>query len=366
MPLAIGAQGVAPGLRGMATNEISLAAGASWLIPNGSWNIKLSKYHTMQMLDPVLGIWVAIGSDMGAAGGNSASAQRYVNSDGVNFRVANQTGCVVGALITNAGTGYTSAPTCTATGGSAVFSCIVGGAVNTSVTVNNGGTSYTYPPIVEVDAPPLGNGIPATMTCTISAGVVNAVTVVNQGAGYAFAPNVYFKNDPRDTTGSGAIGTATLTGAATVTGILVIDHGTAVTSLPTLSFTGGGGASAAATAIMCWTITAYVVATAGSGYLGATEITGLGGFPATASAYTNPQTQSNLVRQRKASIQAALSTVTITATGQIVDDGGIYAGVPTAMIITSPFSGGTGVTLTAAGITFTMGGATGTSEIWAA
>lgn len=361
MPLAIGAQGVNSGLRGQATNEISLPAGASYIIPNGSWDVKVGKYATCQEYDPVMGIWVAIGSDTGAGGGQNSGSHRYVNSDGVNFRVANQTGCCIGALITNAGTGYTSAPTCTASGGSAVFSCIVGGAVNTSPTINNGGTSYTYAPVVVVEAPPAG-GIPCTMTCTISAGVVNAITVVNQGAGYAFAPAIYFKNDPRDSTGSGASATSTLTGAATVTGILVTDHGNAVTSIPTLSFSGGGGASAAATAIMCWTITAYVVATAGSGYLGATEITALGGFPTTAAAYTNVSTQSQLLRQRKASIQAALSTVTITATGQIVDDGGIYPGVPTALINTSPIA----TLTTAAGITFTVGGLPTTFQLWAA
>lgn len=364
MPLAIGAQGVNSGLRGQATNEISLAAGASYVIPAGSWNVKTGKYLTCQEYDPVMGIWVSIGSDMGAGGGQSSSSQRYLNSDGVNFRVANQTGCVVGALITNAGSGYTSAPTIAPTGGSAVFVCIVGGAINTSVTVNNGGTGYLYPPIVVLDAPTVnsGNGIQATATCTISGGAVNAVTVVNQGAGYTTAPNIYFKNDPRDTVGAGAVATATLTGSGTVTGVLVTDHGTAVTSVPTLNVSGGGGSSFAATAIMCWTITAYVVATAGSGYLGATEITGLGGFPSSAAAYTNVSTQSQLVRQRKASIQAALSGVTITATGQIVDDGGIYTGVPTAMIVTSPIA----TLTTAAGITFTMGGATGSFQLWAA
>lgn len=361
MPLAIGAQGVNSGLRGQATNEIALAAGASYVIPAGSWFVKAGKYATVQQYDPIMGIWVAIGSDMGAGGGQSASSMRYVNSDGVNFRVSNQTGCCIGALITNAGSGYTSAPTCTASGGSAVFSCIVGGAINTSVTVVSGGTNYTYPPIVVIEAPPAG-GIPATATCTISSGAVNAVTVTNQGAGYASAPAIFFKNDPRDSTGAGASATSVLTGAGTVTGILVTDHGTAVTSIPTLSFSGGGGSSAAATAIMCWTITAYTVVTAGSGYLGATEITGLGGFPATAAAYTNPSTQSQLLRTRKASIQGALSGVAITATGQIVDDGGIYPGVPTAMIVTSPIA----TLTTAAGINFTVGGASTTFELWAA
>src|SRR5215471_2498197 len=131
MPLVFGAQGVSAGLRGRATNQIELKASEVYLVPPGAWMITTGLYTALQQLDPVTGIWRSIGDDTRAC--------RYVNSDGANTRVANQTGCVVGALITNAGSGYTSAPTCVANAGSAVFSCIVGGAVATSVTVTNGG-----------------------------------------------------------------------------------------------------------------------------------------------------------------------------------------------------------------------------------
>lgn len=361
MPLAIGAQGVATNLRGNATNQMTLAAGSTWRIPGGAWNIRLGPYLTVQEWDPQMRIWMNLGADGGAPGSAGGGPQRYINSDGQNFRVANQTGCVVGTLITNAGSGYTNGIdaglTCAANGGSPTFSTIVGGAVNTSVTISDGGTNYDYAPILIVSAPPPG-GIPATMTCTVSAGVINAVTVVNQGAGYTTAPTITVVRDPRDDSGANAVLTAALTGSGTLTGLLVTNHGTAVTSLPTLSFTGGGGSSAAATAVMCWTLTAYAVATAGSGYLGATVITGVGGYPTTAAAYTNPATNRELVRERSASIRAALSGVTITATGQEVDDGGIYAGVPTAMIVTSPIA----TLTTAAGITFSVGGAS--SSFW--
>lgn len=354
MPLAIGAQGVATGLRGNATNEFALPAGASMLIPGGAWNVRCGPYSTIQMFDPQLGIWMNIGDDGCGVGSAGGGPQRYVNSDGVNFRLMNQTGCAAGALITTAGSGYTNGIgslnnlTVTVSSGASTWSTIVGGAVNTSVTISNGGTNYDYPPILIVDAPPAG-GIPCTMTCTISAGVINAVTVTNQGAGYTTAPGVQVLRDPRDDSGANGLLVTALTGSGTLTGMLCTNHGTALTAVPTFTFSSG---SAAATVIMVFTITAYVVATAGSGYLGATEITGLGGFPTTTPSYTNPATQRNLVRERKASIRAALSTVTITATGQVLDDGGIYAGIPTAMIITSPIA----TLTTAAGITFTVGG----------
>jgi hypothetical protein len=345
MPMVFGGPGVSPGLRGQASNLVTLSAGQTYLIPPGDWNIDVGLYACIQQLDSVTGIWQRIGAD--------TSSVRWVHSDGVNWRVANQTGCVVGALITNGGSGYTSPPAWAVSGASAaVISTIIGGAINTSITATAGGTLYTYPPRISIDAPPAG-GIQATATCTISAGAVNAITVTNQGAGYATAPNMYFTNDARDTTGSGAAAVTALTGAGTVTGMLVTDHGNPVTAVPTLTPSGGGGSGALATALMCWTITSYTVQTAGSGYVAPVIITGVGGSP-TGPAYTNPQTQLALVRKRQASIQAALSGVAITATGQLVDDGGIYDAAPTGMIITSPI-----VTLTtAAAFTLVMGGRT--------
>src|SRR5574337_181808 len=315
MPLVFGAQGVTPSLRGMPSQMYSLQAGEVMLIPPGMWAVKVGRYTTIQEYDPVTTIWRTIGDD-----GNGI---REIQSDGVNFRVANQTGCAVGALITNGGSGYTSAPAVAASGGSSKWTAIVGGAINTSVTVANGGTGYTYPPHVQISAPPTP-GIQATAYATISSGAVSSVTVVDQGAGYTQAPTVTFVNDPRDTTGVNAVATTALTGSGTITGLVCIDHGNAVTSLPTLSFTGGGGSNAAATTIMCWSITAYTVTSAGSGYFSPTEVSALDNFPTTSPAYTNVSTQKNLVRHRKASITAGIASSGVTTAGAVITDGGIY------------------------------------------
>lgn len=315
MPLIFGAQGVTPSLRGLPTQIYSLNAGETMLIPAGMWATKVGRYTAIQEYDPVTGIWRTAGDD--------SNAWKEVQSDGVNFRIANQTGCAVGALLTNGGSAYTSAPSVTASAGASVWQAIVGGAVSTSVTVTNGGTNYLYPPLVQFSAPP-SPGIQATGYCTISASAVSTVTVVDQGAGYTSAPTVSLVNDPRDTTGSGASATATLTGAGTVTGILCLDHGNAVTTLPTFTISGGGGSSAAATAIMCWTITAYTVTSAGSGYFSPVEISALDNFPTTAAAYTNPTTQKNLVRTRKASITAGIASSGITTASAVYTDGGIF------------------------------------------
>lgn len=353
--LVFGAQGVSPTLRGQPTNVYELQAGQTMLIPPGNWGARPGRYSLVQQFDPISGTWRGVGGDYPAA------SHVKVESDGVNWRFANPTGCVVGGYVTNGGSGYTSAPTVTASAGSAVLTAIVGGAVGQTITVTNGGTNYTYPPLVQFAAP--GNpGLQATGYATISGGAVTSITVVDQGAGYTSAPVITLVNDPRDTTGANAAATCVLTGSQTVTGVIVTDFGNPVTSLPTLSFSGGGGSGATAVAIACFTLTAYTVTTAGSGYSGAVEVSGLGGFSATAASYSNPTAQANLVRTRKASILAALTNGTITATGQTVYDGGIYPGVPTGIV----YGAVAGTAAAQGAVGFSVGGANDVVELFAA
>ena len=352
MSLYFGGSGVTPGLNGLTTNVVALQPGSTQLLfPAGWYSLKLGKYTCLQEYDPIAGFWRTIGGT-GTSDGNVT----YVKSDGVNYRLANLTGCAVGALITNAGSGYTSAPVVTASAGGSIWRAIVGGAINTTVTVTNSGSGYTYAPTVTFSAPAPG-GIQATGYASLSSGVIS-VTVTDQGAGYTSAPTVTFTNDPREglnglSQGSGASAFATLTGAGTITGLVCIDPGNgALTAVPTLSFSGGGGASAAATAIMCWTITAYAAGTAGAGLSGTVaRITAEDAFPTTAAAYTNPTTQSNLVKTRSADIKAPISGGGITATGQVIYDGGIYTSSPTPLVIPTA-----SVVTTAPVVTFTMGG----------
>lgn len=351
--------GTGASLNGLATDSISLSAGQTWVIqPAGWYNLNLGGYTVFQKLDPITNTWRTIG-------GNAPNGSIIFHySDGVNYRLANQTGCAVGALLTNAGSGYTSAPVVTASAGASLWSAIIGGALNTTITITNGGTGYTYPPSVIISAPPQG-GIPATATCTISAGVVNAITVTNQGAGYSAPPQITFVNDYREltnaslSTGYGASAVSTLTGSGTITGLLCTDHGTPLTAVPTLTFSGGGGSAGAATVVMNWTITAYAAGTAGAGLAGTVaRITAEDAFPTTAAAYTNPSSQSQLVETRSADIKAPISGAGITATGQVIYDGGIYTSVPTPLVIPTA-----SIVTTAPVVTFTMGGVSDTSYI---
>lgn len=327
-----GGQGVGLNLGGQSTNYLALQAGACMLIPPGFWKYRHGLYTTAQVYDPVMGVWRPCGSD--------TQDFNFIQSDGVNYRFANQSGCVVAALLTNAGSGYTSAPTVAFSAGGAAAVAVVGGAINTTITVTNGGTNYVYPPMVVIQAPPTP-GVQATAYATLTAGAVSSITVTDQGAGYASPPLVALINDPRDTTGANATAVTTLTGAGTVTAVLVTNHGTAVTSIPTISFSGGGGSSAAATALMNWAVTAYTVTGGGSGYVGNVEVTTLGtGLPTTSPAYTNPSSQTGFLRTRPPIIAAALSSTAITATGQTLIDGGCIGGVAgnigTLILATTP------------------------------
>lgn len=343
MVMPFGGPGIVPSSRGVPSSAISLQAGQAMLVPAGSWSIDTGLYGTIERFDPVTGIW--------RHPGDQGRGQALVISDGVNQRIVNRTGCAAGAVLTNAGSGYTSAPTIAASAGSSVWQAVMGALVNTTVTVATGGSNYIYPPVCLISSPS-NPGIQATATATISAGAVSAITVTNQGGGYLTAPQINLINDPRDTTGNGATATLSLTGQGTVNGVLLIDHGTVLTAVPTLSFTGGGGTSAAATVVMDFALTGYTVGTAGVALTAPVQIYGMPAVTAGAAAYTNPMTQTGAVNMRQGNIIGALSSGGVTATGLVVQDGGSYETIPALMVVQS------GIATTAPVLTATVGGQT--------
>jgi hypothetical protein len=343
-----------------ASNTLALGSGQVYTLgpEAGMYQINVNKYHTLQTYDPVTTTWRSVGSS------NEGSFIETVWSDGQNYRIANQTGCPIGALLTNAGSGYTSAPTVTASVGGSIWKAVVGGAVSTTVTVTNGGVGYTYPPIVTFSAPN-NLGMAASGYCTLTSGAVSSVTVVDQGAGYTQPPIITFTNDPREgingiASGYNAAATATLTGAGTVTAVLMIDHGQGnQASLPTLAFSGGGGSSAAATVLMNWAITAWNPTTAGAGLAGAfANVTAIDNYPTTAPAYTNPSLYNSLISTRPANIRAAISSGGLTTVGSTILDGGCYTSSPIYNVLSTA-----SVVTTAPVVTFTLGGVAGASYV---
>lgn len=127
-------------------------------------------------------------------GGNGATAQAVVNSEGELDWI----------YLTSEGSGYTSEPNVVISGG--------GGAI-------------------------------AQALLNVDTGVVYAVTITNPGSSYETAPTVSFSGG----SGSGAIAIAQVSDGEVVE-VMITHYGTGYTSAPTVGFVGGGGSGATATA----------------------------------------------------------------------------------------------------------------------
>jgi hypothetical protein len=340
----------------MRSNQITLPAGEIFQIPAGTFLVTVGAYSFIQYLDPVSTRWISYDT--------MQNKTVQITSDGGNYRLANLTGTPIGANITNAGSGYTNGVgtsatglTITASAGSSVWTPVVGGAVATTAVSAAAGTNYTYPPQVIVDAPPAG-GIQATATCTISSGGVNAVTITNQGAGYSSAPLLTFLNDYRDSTGAGASWTTTLTGSGTLTALYPSNPGTAVTAVPTFTFS--PASSTAATAVMNFSVTGYTVTAAGTTYTAPVVVGSAAEIVGGTSILTNPASTTGLTLPRPARILAAINTTTLTAVGYTVVDGGLGIQTkPTATITTAAYP----TSANSAALVLTVGGNTDTCFI---
>ena len=363
--MAINIIGYGPKTLANPSTAINLTSGIGYVLPSGQYQVVPGSYTFLQWLDPVTQMWRALGTP-------SQSDPTVVSSDGTNYRLFNATGTMVGAVITNAGTGYTNGiypPALqlgTAAAPSVVMSAasgtvlakptlIVGGAINTTVAITSGGASYTQPPTLIVSNPPVG-GVPATMTCTLTAGAISAVTVTNQGAGYLVAPTVTVVPTNNDITGNGALLTvnATLVGSGTVTAITIQANtpiiginpttytgstgGVGMTTVPTFTF--APASTTAATAVMCLTVATAVAQTGKTNSAGNVGL--LGSVVTAGSAtLTNPAISTGLFTPRVG--YTAWST---TASGGIViSDGGLHqtivAGIAYADIGNGTVSGAT-------------------------
>lgn len=207
--------------------------------------------------------------------------------------------------ITNSGSGYTSAPTVVAYGGSgsgATFLATVSNGFLTNITVTNAGSGYNIGNSVQLyisgggsdDGVELvavlgstsvgsvvvtnpgsgytdgtynlvfsgGGGTGAAGTYNVSGTIVVSATVTVSGSGYTSTPTVAFP----DGGGSGAAGVVSLVSAG-VASVTVVHGGTNLTSAPALTFSGGGGSGATATAVLTsGAVSSVTVTNAGSGY----------------------------------------------------------------------------------------------------
>jgi hypothetical protein len=234
------------------------------------------------------------------------------------------TGEITALIITNPGSGYTSAPTITINGGNGTLGTDATATAHLpadptiidSVIVNDGGKRFTSPPLVIFTGGGGNNG--AAAIAIVNAGVITAITVISGGSGYVGTPTITITPVSG---GSGATATATMSGGAvasiavgggggsgytlpplisfsagtqatavlstSIESIKIVDAGSDYTSQPTVSFSGGGGSGAAATAyITDGRLLSISLDNPGTGYTSAptVSLTGGGGTGASLEA----------------------------------------------------------------------------------
>ena len=149
-----------------------------------------------------------------------------------------------------------------------------------NLTLSQQGSGYTTPPSVSFSGGG-GAGATATSQITLTGGAITGINVDQAGSGYTEAPTVVLTGD-----GTGATATASisLTGGG-IQAINITNGGAGYNplGLPAITFTGGGGSGAAATAIVeNGQVTGATITNPGVGYTVAPSI-----FIASASAPVN-------------------------------------------------------------------------------
>lgn len=312
-------------------NAITLAPAQMLPIPRGRFWINLNGYAVLQWFDPVLAAWRNISS--------ARMSGMVVDSDGFNLRVGNLTGCAVGAIVTNGGSAYVqSSTTVLPSAGSSVWQPIVGGRMNTTVSITATGAGYGLPPLVVVSPPP-SPGVQASAIAVLNTGSVSSITVINAGAGYTSAPVLSIYPNPTDPNAlsnsitAAATATVALAGSGVLSAIICTNPGASFTTVPSLTIT-GAGTSAAATIVPMWALTGASITSGGAGYSANVELSTIGGLPSGTPAFTNPALEQTGYIPRKASALMTCTGGTITTVNTIYD-GGLFVGTPTAQVISA-------------------------------
>jgi hypothetical protein len=344
------------------SGAMSMAPASAYTLPAGSWLANCGfGYLSVEHFDSIAGYWKPAQNAL-------ADTPQLFDSDGSNVRIVNRTGCPVAADITNVGSGYTNGINAglvaTISAGGSLWTTVVGGAINTTVTVTTAGV-YNYVPTLIFSDPPPG-GIRATAIAVISAAAISSVTVINAGAGYTSAPKITIVRDPRDTGTTNGVLTvnATLAGSGTLTALYPTDFGTAAqTSVPTLSFSGGGGSNAAATVMMNFSVTAYTVSNGGAVYGNAQPtlvVSGSGvAADSTAGGFVMPLLGKGVCKQRNCMFSnSSTAGGAVQAAGQVIVDGGWgFTRIPDLYV---QYSGTAALPTTTAIVAATVGGNTDT------
>ncbi len=283
----------------------------------------------------------------------------YVRIQDTNISLGGSS--MLSLTLNNGGSGYTSAPGVTLTGGggsNAFATTTLSPSSLTNLSLTAGGSGYTSAPGVSFSG---GGGSNASATAILSPAAVGSVNVVNGGTGYTSAPGVLIFGGG----GSGAMGTAVL-GPASVAGFTNLVGGSGYSSAPTVNISGGGGTGAAATAVIGRSVASITVTKSGKGYTTVPAVTisaptTPGGVTATATAKLNKSgTVASITITNAGRGYVSAPTVTIAPP----PPGGIQATATTALSTTGSVavlnltSGGSGFTSVPT-VAFSGGGGSG-------
>lgn len=333
-----------------AGNRVTLAPGDAIAVPAGEWFVGLGMYLVLQFLDPITNTWV-----IGASGGWEGNP-KYVFSDGYNVRIANLLACPVGAIITDAGSGYAQASTTISVtgGGLSTWLPIVGGqlAVSGGTLVSNG-AGYGVAPLALLPAPPPAQsnsngvgGVQASGYFTIANGTVNGFSFTNPGAGYQSGFTIAAQPSPYDPNLANGITLATiafsLTASGSLTGVLCTNSGAPLSNPANITLTVAGvGSQATISAVVLQTITEASVTAGGTGWgTVAALLTTVGGAPGTAVFADSPETLYLAGKPRPADVGLAITgTGTIAAQAGTIYDGGFFYSKPNPVIVPGPEAG---------------------------
>jgi hypothetical protein len=183
------------------------------------------------------------------------------------------------------GSGYTVAPSVgfNSGGGSGLQATAVlssTGAVK-SVSVSSGGSGYTSSPSVGFTI-----GTSATATANLAtSGAVKSISVASGGSGYAANQAALPVSFAGGGGGGGAVATAATNASGVITAITVTSGGSGYTVAPTLTVT-GGSVQPTTTVTLGYAIASVTVNTGGSGYTNATQVSFSGNGSGTIAAAT--------------------------------------------------------------------------------
>jgi hypothetical protein len=261
-----------------------------------------------------------------------------VSSPNIGLNTATITASLGVSTITvlNPGIGYTASPTINLAPGVTGFSARVGLGVTSTGLTFSGGSGYTVGTYTTdlVSVGGFGTGAVGIVTIGAGSGIIGVV-ISNSGYGYTTIPLLILP--PEVGGGSGAGVTIT---QMTVTDVTILNTGTGVVNLPSVSIIPQNSIGSGSTAIASLGIGTISVAGFGSGYTlpPSVTVTPIGGVGAGASVIAGlGVTANNIVITNPGSGYTTIPTISFSSPVSVASSttGSVGVGI-TAVLVTSP------------------------------